>query len=171
MKDGLKFNSEDVDPADDVPHVSFSTDGAGRWWRTDYPRQCPEGVFLRGRCQGVEGHKGVHWSFNAVGDLCYDDNDNDPSEGGCSGTIPPDHKTYRTPLEMAPHRYGEHRVTTEVTDADEIARLELGDMKVGESVTRPLDTSKMTPEKLAELERRRDEYPKEARQGKIKVDE
>jgi len=127
----------DFDPAKDEPHVLYSTDGEGHWHRREWKRQCPEDVFMRGRCQGVEGHKGVHWSFNASGSFCYDDNDNDSTEQGCSGSVPPDHKHYRSPLEMSKYHYMGHYEDSEVTDPEEIARLERGDMKPGESVTRP----------------------------------
>lgn len=157
LNDSLKFN-EGEEPENDMPHIHYATDGKGRWWKTEYKRQCPEGVFLRGRCQGVEGHLGVHWSYDAHGSFCYDDNDNDPSEGGCSGSIPPDHKSYRTPLEMSSHYYMSHSTHVEVVDPAEIARLEADDVTEGESVSRPVDMSKLSPEYAAELRQRSEEY-------------
>ena len=125
------------DPKHDKPHVSFSTDGRGKWWKTTYPRQCPEDVFTAGRCQGVEGHKGCHWRYGPSGELHYDDNDLDPSCGGSSGWIPPGHKEYKHPEEMQKLRYSEFRTTEEVTDPEELARLEQGNLRVGESSQGP----------------------------------
>lgn len=177
MRD-LKFNDGE-EPENDKPNIHYATNGKGRWWKTEYKRQCPEGVFLSGRCQGVEGHKGVHWRYDPSGSFRYDDNDEDPSEGGCSGTIPPEHASYRSPKEMAKHFHREHRIETEVTDPDEIARLEADQLAEGESVSRPVDMSKLCPEQAAELKLRleesKDNKPKRSwwafwRTGKPKID-
>lgn len=157
MKDRLKFNEQDNDPADDVPNVHFSTNGEGRWWKTEYVRQCTEGVFLQGRCQGVEGHKGVHWRYDASGSFHYDDNESDSSEEGCSGVIPPDHKSYRTPLEMSENYFMSHRTHDEVTDLAEIERLENNETQEGVSITRPVDMSNIPSKLVEELKKRRDE--------------
>lgn len=125
------------DHGGDQPCVSYSTDGAGRWRRREYRRQCPEGVMLTGRCQGTLGHKGVHWGYTPGGSFCYDDNADDPTGHGCSGSIPPGHKDYRTPEEMAPHYHMAHFEDSTVTDPAEIARLERGDVRPGESTSRP----------------------------------
>jgi hypothetical protein len=135
----------------------FSTDGKGRWWKSEHECQCPETAWFLSRCQGVEGHKGVHWSFSPDGSFCFSDNVNDPSENGCSGTTPPDHKCYRTPLEMAKYHFMKS-VTHEVTDPVEIARLESGETKSGESISRPVDFAKLSPE-LAEKLRDRLKEP------------
>ena len=152
----LKFR-EGENPEEDEFRVSFSTDGKGRWWRTDWQRQCPEGVFLQGRCQGVEGHKGVHWRYDASGSFCYDDNEQDSSEFGCSGTIPPDHKHYRTPLEMEKRLFRKFKSMVEVTDPEEVARLERNEINDNESVIRPLREDGVSPEKWAELKRQSEE--------------
>jgi hypothetical protein len=130
---------KDFNPDEDEPRVLYSTDGKGNWHRCEWKRQCPENVFLRGRCQGTEGHKGVHWSYNPSGSFCYSDNDADPTENGCSGSVPPDHKHYRTPLEMSKYYHMVFREESVVTDPDEIARLEREETKNGESVDRPCD--------------------------------
>lgn len=127
----------DFDPSKDEPHVLYSTDGKGRWHRCEWKRQCPCEVFMRGRCQGVEGHKGVHWSFSASGSFCYEDNKEDSTEEGCSGSVPPDHKHYHSPLEMSKYYYMAFKEEGEVTDPEELARLERGEFKPGESCTRP----------------------------------
>lgn len=161
----LKFSDFDPKPEDDRPHVLYSTDGKGHWWRVEWKRQCPEGVFMAGRCQGVEGHKGVHWRFNAHGSFCYDDNDNDSSEDGCSGSIPPDHKHYRSPLEMSKHFYMSHKTESEVTDPAEIERLEKGEFRDGESCTRPC-----SKEDVERLKDRIDDSRKTRNYGPPKVE-
>lgn len=143
--------------SEDQPNIHYSTDGKGRWWKTEHRLQCPEKGFLRGRCQGVKGHKGVHWSFSSDGSFCYGDNDEDSSENGCSGITPPGHKSYRSPFEMEQHYYMRNASCMEVIDKDEIARLESNNIKSGESVSRPVDFSKMSPEHAAELQRRLEE--------------
>lgn len=104
--------------------IHYSTDGRGRWWKRVTSPQCSNGVFFGHECQGVAGHKGVHWCFNEHGSFIYEDNDDDQTQGGCSGSTPPDHKHYRTPLEMQKEYYMQHSVSTEITDPEEIAKLE-----------------------------------------------
>ena len=60
---------------------------------------------------------------------------------------PPGHDSYRTPLEMQVHYYMTHFTDSEVIDPDEIARLERGEMKDGESIDRPI-----SPEELKTLD-------------------
>jgi hypothetical protein len=127
---------EPIIPEKRKPHVVYSTDGNGNWMRREWKRQCCEGVFLNGACQGVEGHKGVHWSYKEDGSFSYSDNDNDSTEKGCSGSIPPDHETYRTPSQMAAEYYTTQFVDSVVTDPAHIARLEEGDEE-GASFVRP----------------------------------
>jgi len=77
---------------DDNMTVIYSTDGKGHWIRREWVDQCPEDVFLAARCQGVKGHKGVHWCYKPDGSFAWDDNDDDPQEDGSSGSTPPGHK-------------------------------------------------------------------------------
>lgn len=150
--------------------INYSTDGSGRWWKTEWAEQCSEkGVFVE--CQGVVGHKGVHWSFNKHGSFCYNDNKADPSENGCSGSIPPDHKHYRTPLEMSSHYYMSHSTYHEVLDIDLINRLEKGEMLDGESLDRPYNFAESghLSELDAELLKRMEDY-KDKGSGKPRVE-
>jgi hypothetical protein len=164
-RDALYLTRHETHPRDDRPHVSFTTDGKGRWWKTVWQRQCPEGVFLAGRCQGVEGHKGVHWRYKPCGSLSYSDNANDPSEHGSSGSIPPDHKRYKAPAELQHLYHMNFSETTEVTDSNEIARLERDEVRDGESLDRPYDPEKEQNEELkATLAERRPE-PKDYNTG------
>jgi len=119
--------------------VLFSTDGKGNWWRREWVEQCDQDVFFYGRCQGVKGHKGVHWCYQPCGSLAWDDNENDPTEKGAAGSIPPGHKSYTTPEKMVKKYWLEHYTDTKVTDPKEIARLEADKMKPGESITRPVN--------------------------------
>jgi hypothetical protein len=123
----------------DRKHVLYSSDGQGNWWRREWKPQCNEEVFMSDRCQGVKGHKDVHWSYRPCGSFAWDDNDDDPKHDGCSGTTPPDHKSYKTPLEMQDHYYLSHYEDSEVKDPAILAMLEKGDTpEDGASITRPL---------------------------------
>lgn len=129
---------EDIENMD-REHILYSTDGRGNWWRREWKPQCNEEVFMSGRCQGVEGHKDVHWSYRPCGSFAWDDNDNDPKHDGCSGSTPPDHKEYKTPLEMQKHYYMSHYEDSVVDDPAIIAMLEKGETpEKGASLTRPL---------------------------------
>ncbi len=107
-------------------NVWYYTDGKGYWLRREWKRQCSEKVFFYGRCQGVKGHKGVHWRFGPSGDFEWSDNDNDPQEGGGAGSTPPDHDDYVSPLKMQKHNHTSHYTDAEVTDKAIIALLEKG---------------------------------------------
>lgn len=125
----------------------YSGDGRGNWWRTEWSEQCPEKVFLSGRCQGVKGHKGIHWCYGADGSFDWEDNDDDHKHDGASGSTPPDHKSYKTPQLMAKCHFMRFKKTAKVTDKAIIAKLEKG--KTPEnyaSLNRPIDWSKETPE-------------------------
>lgn len=163
-RDALYFTRHETHPRDDRPHVRFWSDGK-RWWKTVWQRQCPEGVFLAGRCQGVEGHKGVHWRYGPCGSLHHSDNDHDPSDDGGSGSTPPGHKDYQTPAELQHLCYMNFQERTEVTVPEEIARLERGEVRDGESLDRPWDPDKEQDEevKATILERRAE--PKNHRTG------
>jgi lactoylglutathione lyase len=131
----------------DEPHVMLSTDGKGNWWRREWKRQCPEKVFILDRCQGVEGHEGDHWCFKKDGSFAWSrDKDHPEYKHAASGFTPPDHKDYRTPLEMQQQYYMSHYTDSEVTDPDKIARLEREETRDGESINRPC-----TPEEIEEL--------------------
>lgn len=148
---------------DNEPHVQYSSDGKGNWWKTVWEEQCPEFVGVIGkilkngrdyRCQGVKGHKGVHWRYSASGWFEWDDNDEDPQEGGACGTTPPDHKTYKTPKKMSKHHWLSHKTTTKVEDPEKIAQLERGEYENGASIDRPVNFDEMDPENREELEDR-----------------
>lgn len=117
--------------------VMFSTDGKGHWWRREWAQKCPEKVFFGRHCQGVEGHKGVHWCYGEDGSLHWDDNELDPQEDGCSGTTPPGHPSYITPLKMSKKLWLNHFTDSEVTDPDELDRLEREETRPGECITCP----------------------------------
>jgi hypothetical protein len=120
-------------------NILYSTDGKGRWVKREWKPQCSERVFLSGQCQGIEGHKGVHWCYSPCGHFRWEDNNSDPQHDGCSGSTPPDHKEYMSPKKMEKHLYMSHYEDTEVTDEKVIAKLEAGKPpEKGASITRPL---------------------------------
>lgn len=127
-----------------APNVMLATDGNGKWWRREWKRQCPESVFLMSMCQGVKGHKGDHWCFTKSGSYSWGVNIQ-PLKGHeiAGGSTPPGHDEYRTPLEMQEHYHMNHFVDSDVTDPDEIARLERGEMKDGESIDRPVSLKEL----------------------------
>ena len=111
----------------DKEHILYSTDGQGKWWRREWKRQCDQEVFFAGRCQGVQGHKDVHWSYRPCGNFAWDDNDADLKHDGCAGSTPPYHKEYKSPLEMQAHYYMNHYEDSEVEDPTILAMLEKGE--------------------------------------------
>lgn len=131
--------------------VTYTTDGKGKWWKRVSAKRCTEEVFMHDQCQGVHGHDGVHWCYNASGSFCWDDNEYDPKEGGCSGTTPPDHEKYVSPVEMVKHHYSSHGGEyVEVVDPELIAKLEKDEL-LGENVgvIRPVTD----PKRLAHLDK------------------
>jgi hypothetical protein len=97
-------------------NICYYSNGKGRWLRREWKPQCSSRVFLYGRCQGVKGHKGVHWCYSPSGDFQWDDNDDDPKRDGCAGSTPPDHKDYIAPGKMDNHYFLSHFTDTQVTD-------------------------------------------------------
>ena len=118
--------------------VMFSTDGKGHWWKREWVEQCSEKVFYYGQCQGVKGHKGVHWCYGAEGSFQWGDNKKDPQRAGAAGSIPPEHKSYISPLKMSKEYHLGHYTDSKVTDKKEIKRLENDKIKDGESITSPI---------------------------------
>ncbi len=109
--------------------------------------QCPEKILFRDRCQGVAGHTGDHWCYQADGAYHYKPHATDPrsKEIGC-GTIPPGNADYRTPLEMSRYQHAAFYEDSEVTDPNQIERLQRGDFTSNESADLPC-----TAEQIEEL--------------------
>jgi len=105
-------------------NIAYYSNGKGFWLRREWKGQCPSKVFFYGRCQGVKGHKGVHWCYSHSGSFEWADNDEDRKHDGCAGSTPPGHKTYVSPVKMQKHYYMSHYADTEVTDKAVIAMLE-----------------------------------------------
>ena len=132
---------------DECPNVVCSTDGKGNWWRREWKPQCNERVFLLDRCQGVLGHDGDHWCFRRDGAFGWSrDKDHPEYEQAASGITPPDHDSYCSPSDMSEHHYMNHFTDSEITDPEEIARLERNEVVDGESINRPC-----TAEEIKEL--------------------
>lgn len=127
----------------EVRRVLFSSSGDGRWFRREWSLQCPVQMWRGRRCQGVCGHNGVHWTYRADGAFEWEDNEDDSSEDGCSGTVPPGHEHYWTPEEMTHRHYMNRYEDSEVTDPVKIARLEAGETEIHESLTRPVSEDKL----------------------------
>ncbi|TWU39520.1 hypothetical protein Poly41_23750 [Novipirellula artificiosorum] len=134
------------------PEVTLYSDGKGRWLKRVWGVQCQEEILCNDRCQGVVGHQGDHWCFRPDGSYHFSPHDCDPrrKQIGC-GTIPPGNSEYRTPLEMSRNHFLNFHEDTEITDAEEIARLERGDFKPEESFDRPCTEEEM--EQLRQLGR------------------
>jgi tRNA (cmo5U34)-methyltransferase len=126
-------------------NIMFSTDGNGNWNKRVWKKQCPCKVFMADKCQGVEGHEGDHWCYRPDGSYAWDLQeakrkeiaDKDLDEGVC-GQIPPDHKDYISPVVKTKEFYLQFSEDTTITDPEEIARLEAGKIKDGESINRPV---------------------------------
>lgn len=144
-----------------MKNILYATNGSGIWYKTVFADQCGEKVFMIGQCQGVHGHNGVHWAFDKSGRFCYSDNESDPSEHGCSGQIPAGHNSYRSPLEMAKHYYmSVFPCHVQITDPDEIARLERNELLEGESITQPINKNNIDKEEFELIMERCKEYDK-----------
>ena len=130
-------------------NILYSTDGKGNWWKREWVEQCSEDVFIRrGQCQGVKGHEGVHWRFGSAGWFEWDEPE------GCSGTTPPDHKSYVSPLEMEKKHWLSNYSDTEITDTEKITQLERGECEEEASIDRPVNMDDLEPELRDELEKR-----------------
>jgi len=151
-------------------NVLYSTDGNGYWIRREWSDQCDESIFMASRCQGVKGHKGEHWCYQPNGNYAWDDNENDPKHGGCSGSTPPDHKHYIAPIDKQDDLWLASFKDTEVTDPEIIARLENNDPPEGEDAS--IDRPVTDPQELAKLETFRINFdpdiPKETRDAFVK---
>ncbi len=112
--------------------VTYHLDGT-TWTKTVYAEQCEEKTFLLGgRCQGVKGHSGDHWSYSLRGEYQHTCED-----GGCSST-PPGHASYVNPVDKFEERALAFSVHSEVTEPELIARLNRGEYYDGESIDRPI---------------------------------
>ncbi len=90
---------------------------------------------------------GDHWCYRPDGAYHFKPHETDPrrKEIGCA-TIPPGNAGYRTPLEMSRYRHLACYEDSDVTEPDEIERLQRGDLNANESVDRPC-----TAEQIEEL--------------------
>jgi len=150
--------------------TQYSSDGKGNWWKTVWEEQCPEFVGIGGilakikdgeewstrhlRCQGVKGHKGLHWRYGPCGSYEWDDNEEDSTEEGCCGTTPPDHKKYVAPQRKCEEHWMNFKTTTKVEDPEKIAALERGEYEDGAGVDKPVDFDEMDPETREEIQER-----------------
>lgn len=121
-----------------MERVLYSTSGDGRWYKTTIPKQCRQRLAGDAqRCQGIVGHDGDHWAFDEAGRYCYLSEIPDP-DGVVYGEIPPSHPSYKSPLQLEKYYYMGLGVKVEVTNALEIDRLNRGNMRPGETISRPI---------------------------------
>ena len=106
--------------------IIYYADGRGRWIRREWPPQCSVKVLFLGRCQGVKGHKGIHWRYSESGNFWWEDNDNDSTHDARAGCTPPGNKEWVSPLKMQKHCFVSQCIETDVTDKAIIAMLEKG---------------------------------------------
>lgn len=135
------------------PRVTYLKDNDGLWWKTEWQPQCADEGFFYGKCQGVKGHKGCHWSYRSDGSYGYWVNEDDSDsieEGVGAGSIPPDNEKYIHPKEKSEEYYLKFHTTTEVKDSTLIERLERDDAPEADaSIDKPL-----TKEEVADLRKR-----------------
>jgi hypothetical protein len=132
------FNDKEIEERrKETPSITYYKNDDGTWEKIERSLQCPEDVFLADRCQGVKGHKGVHWAFSPCGSFCYTDNDDDLTCNGEAGSIPPENDAYRTPLSMQAHYHLSFFSVTPVTDIDLINRLNKGEEIEGADIDTP----------------------------------
>ena len=105
-------------------NVVYYTDGKGSWIRREWQPQCSAKVFFYGRCQGVRGHRGVHWCYSPSGSFQWADNADDPKHDGCAGSTPPGHKDYVSPAKMQKYYFISHYTDTKPTDQAVLAMLD-----------------------------------------------
>jgi hypothetical protein len=89
---------------------------------------------------------GVHWCYGHDGSFKWENNRDDPEglraieeDDVAAGSTPPDHKSYISPVDMVKHYYLSTHTDTEITDQEEIARLERDECEEGASINRPVD--------------------------------
>jgi hypothetical protein len=146
--------------------ITYYEMGPGRWLRRVWNPQCTARVFIYGRCQGVKGHKGLHWRYSPSGSYDWANNENDPasnsSDDGVAGSTPPGHEEYVHPETMQDHYYVSHHTDAVVTDKAIIAMLEKGKTpEKGAALDRPVK-DKAVLKFLKERARKR-ARPKKAR--------
>ncbi|WP_045214439.1 hypothetical protein [Desulfonatronovibrio magnus] len=133
------------------PTVGYLTDGKGRWWRSETQPQCSDEDVFGLICQGVWGHRGVHWSYKQDGSYAYWINESDPGsieKGIAAGWTPPDHESYVHPLDKRSEYYVTHHSVEEVVDPLVIERLENEDPPETDAyIDRPL-----SPDEIKHLE-------------------
>lgn len=124
------------------PSVGYQTDGQGRWWRSATQPQCADEDIFGLKCQGVWGHKGVHWAYKQDGSYAYWKNDLDPDSIGKdigAGWTPPCHESYTHPLDKRSEYFGNHHSIEEVKDPLLIKKLEIEEAPEEDAfINRPL---------------------------------
>jgi hypothetical protein len=142
--------------------TKYYKDNDGNWWKTTWAEQCPERCIF-GECQGVKGHKGIHWSYRSCGSFIWRDNDADPKykhEHIAGGVTPPGDKHYVNPIDMFKHHYMEHSDTVRVEDIEKIELLNKGECEDEAFIDMPVVMDDLDPKLREELQNRIEETRK-----------
>jgi hypothetical protein len=113
----------------------------GKWTKQEFAKQCSENVAFGDNCQGAEGHEGDHWCYGPDGCYHFELQNWRQLKGHeiAGGSTPPDHDEYVHPKDKVKDYYMSNYTVTDVTDPEEIARLERGEIREGETIDRPVD--------------------------------
>lgn len=136
----------------------YSGDGKGRWWKTTWAKQCSHKMLGERKCQGVEGHEGVHWYYNETGWFHWTENEEeadlkDPYRAA-AGHTPPGHSSWVDPRKKQRDCWMDHWTREEVTDEELIANLERGEPPHrNDTINRPLTEKalKTLPKKVQKV--------------------
>lgn len=136
----------------------YSTDGKGYWVKRVWSEQCEENILFSRQCQGVKGHEGDHWCYGEDGSYHYDVQGDLEPHDIAGGMTPPGHKSWISPVDKADDYYMSHYTDIEITDPDEIARLEAGEIEDGESINGPVKWDDIDEETAEKLKKRLADY-------------
>lgn len=127
--------------------TTFYGNGEGKWIRIERLDKCSYDSLFFQDCQGCEGHSGPHWVYSPAGFL------QQVLPNGDYLSIPPDNKDYVHPMEMIKNHHSRLGVQSEVTDLEEIERLNRGEIFENESMFSPITD----PERIAKLKALKEE--------------
>ncbi len=125
----------------------YSWIGPGRWVERTWAKQCPETglCLLGGRCQGIEGHKDIHWCYDSDGTFNWAANESEKKlkdTDVAGGSMPPGHPSYTHPKKMMRCYYMRFHTDIEITDKKLIAKFEAGFIPRNASITAPVGVIK-----------------------------
>jgi len=117
-----------------------------KWIVITYPEQCNEDILFNHKCQGVKGHKGVHWAYNENGSFHWSINRKEQKKpisklDAVSGMTPPGHEKYISPVDKYKDYYLFNSEKKEITDPKLIKKLENDEIDANENtlILKPLE--------------------------------